>query len=634
MLKELKGKPYWLCYSMQPKGGGKFTKEPRGRENRKISIYDKSKLMTYAEATATQIKYKLSGLGYSVACDADMVFIDIDHCIDESGALSETATDIIQTVDSYTEISPSGTGIHIYAYGADLPPEVGRRKGGIEIYKGKQYTTITDRPYGTPKPIQERSEAIFSVIEKYIWDFDKSGGDPGTGSGADQHGSGSGAGLSDEQIIERITSTEDGRKLWGGDYSAYPGEDGEPDHSRADQALCNMLAYWSQNNAEQIERLFNQSGLIRDKWNRRKDYRERTIHNAINKTVNPYKPPLSEFSEGSEDPREDTQKAKPEAPTISPVGCYLDKFTAYINEHRERISTGYKQLDIVLNGGFTNELYILGAETGQGKSALAMCIAQNVARAGQDVLFFALEMSRRELIARGISCYSDRIGDHRVTTGDVLYFHYDELLDQFVKVSPERYRDAQQAYFKECGGHLYFIENKEGGLTAADIGNITRAFTREHGTTPLVIVDYLQMLRGSEADRKTKVDYAVNELKVLSYNMPVLVLSSVNRQSYKERVKLDSFKESGDIEYTGGVLIGLTCEPTPAELRRIIEDCTMYGKGGKEIVDDEAKEKAILNYKAQPERSVTLELLKYRNGAKRAQVRFDYHACFNNFVES
>lgn len=84
--------------------------------------------------------------------------------------------------------------------------------------------------------------------------------------------------LSDEELLERARNAANGEKferLWNGDISGYPS------HSEADQALCNLLAFWTGGDAQQIETLFGQSGLVRKKWRHRADYRERTIRNAI-----------------------------------------------------------------------------------------------------------------------------------------------------------------------------------------------------------------------------------------------------------------------------------------------------------------------------------------------------------------
>ena len=91
---------------------------------------------------------------------------------------------------------------------------------------------------------------------------------------------------------------------------------------------------------------------------------------------------------------------------LKPMKDYETPFVEECMENRQRISTGILALDIALNGGLSNELYIMGAETSTGKSAFIMSMAQHIAMEGTNVLYFSLEMGRSEFIARGISAIS------------------------------------------------------------------------------------------------------------------------------------------------------------------------------------------------------------------------------------
>lgn len=87
-----------------------------------------------------------------------IVGIDLDHVIADDGALSAKAVEILAMLNSYTEYSPSGKGLHIFVKG-DVPVD-GRKKGFIEMYKAKRYFTMTGNVYGKLKPINERSEQV------------------------------------------------------------------------------------------------------------------------------------------------------------------------------------------------------------------------------------------------------------------------------------------------------------------------------------------------------------------------------------------------------------------------------------------------------------------------------------------
>jgi putative DNA primase/helicase len=94
------------------------------------------------------------------------VGIDLDHVIADDGSLSAKAVEIVAMLDSYTEYSPSGKGLHIFVKG-DIPVD-GRKKGFIEMYKAKRYFTMTGNVYGELKPINEHSEQVMQIFNKYF----------------------------------------------------------------------------------------------------------------------------------------------------------------------------------------------------------------------------------------------------------------------------------------------------------------------------------------------------------------------------------------------------------------------------------------------------------------------------------
>ena len=150
---------------------------------------------------------------------------------------------------------------------------------------------------------------------------------------------------------------------------------------------------------------------------------------------------------------------------IHPISNYAKSFEQNCTRDPIRISTGYESLDIALNGGVTNELYIIAAETSTGKSAITMSIAQHIAADGTDVLYFALEMSQDEFIARGISslsyqAYCSGQSARHYTSADILYHSYDPNTQQFSKVPFNEYKPFYDQYFQLYGEHLY-IANSE-----------------------------------------------------------------------------------------------------------------------------------------------------------------------------
>ncbi len=314
---------------------------------------------------------------------------------------------------------------------------------------------------------------------------------------------------------------------------------------------------------------------------------------------------------------------------INSIECRKNQLIQDFKSTKPRIGTGWLSVDKVLCGGLANELYIIGAETSTGKSTLFMSLAQNCAKQGVNVLYFSLEMSDEEFVARGISSISfvSNSNDRRktkVTTGDILYYKYDEICSDFTKIKYDTYSEYAEEYFRTYGNHLYIVEGGINGLRAKDIANICTSFKQSHPDDRIVVfVDYLQLLKAdgddrSQTDRKTKMDVSVATLKTLASHvgMPVLTISSVSRQKYGDKVSTSSFKESGDTEYTGGVLIGwnwvgVTDTADTERIRDEKELCIHRGY-----------------------RLMSFEVLKFRNAARDNAVSLVYFPAYNYIVDT
>ena len=279
------------------------------------------------------------------------------------------------------------------------------------------------------------------------------------------------------------------------------------------------------------------------------------------------------------------------------------------------ISTGFPALDAVLDGGLYEGLYIIGAISSLGKTTLALQIVDQIAASGRDCLVFSLEMARAELMSKSISRLTltgitSAGGDTRnaktargITAGE-RYRHYNpteiELIENAVKA------------YAEYAGRIYIYEGV-GDIGAEQVRAIVDKHRRITGNSPVVLVDYLQILAPADvrATDKQNTDKAVLEMKRISrdYKIPVIGISSFNRDNYSAPVSMISFKESGAIEYSSDVLIGLQLE----------------GVGTKEFDVDEAK--------AETPRKIELKILKNRNGATGGAVLYHYYPQFNYFQE-
>lgn len=242
----------------------------------------------------------------------------------------------------------------------------------------------------------------------------------------------------------------------------------------------------------------------------------------------------------------------------------LNNFLDFIKTKRApAISTGFKMLDDTLRGGLREGLICVGGISSLGKTTLALQIMDNMAKQGQDVLIFSLEMSAHELRAKTIARESYNVAIEQtgfsqdaVTTIEILDR---ELLQALPKQNQATFTQAYGRYLKYAK-HI-FIHEAVGKFTVNDIKARVEEHIKATGRTPVILVDYLQILQPAEPglSDKAKVSYDVLMLKQLSRDnhTPVMVISSFNRDSYDKSASFSSFKESGEIEYSADVLMAL-----------------------------------------------------------------------------
>ena len=321
--------------------------------------------------------------------------------------------------------------------------------------------------------------------------------------------------------------------------------------------------------------------------------------------------------EDAEHIQDEAERAKKEAYLKTSTANYLQGFIDGIADsvNTPYIPTGFNRLDAVLDGGLYEGLYILGAISSLGKTTLVTQIADQIAREGKDVLIFSLEMARTEIMAKSISRHTlqqvlSAGGDIRnaktargITTG--------KRYEKYSKAERELITKAIVAY-SEYADHIYITEGV-GDIGVDQIRETVRQHIQYTDNIPVIVVDYLQILapHNERATDKQNMDKSVMELKRISrdYKAAVIGISSFNRENYKEAVTMRAFKESGAIEYSSDVLMGL-------QLR---------GAGGKEF--DETAEK-----KKDP-REVELVILKNRNGRAGDKLGYKYYSLFNYFEE-
>lgn len=276
---ELIARRQWVVWRYQDRRGSKLAKVPYNpTSGKKANVRDPHTWGTYDEACSARLHGTWDGVGYVLSDEDPYVVIDLDNCRNiATYEIEEWAQQIIERFDSYTEVSPSGRGVHIFIKGNI--PDVGHKEGKVEVYDHQHFFTITGCGTGT---IQVRN------VELHRWHREVFHQHPQrTRSQPVSHASI----LPDlDDLIEQAKLSANGKKfsqLWEGDTSEYSSQ------SEADQALCDMLTFWTGGDAEKIDHLFRQSGLMRLKWDEQhgnQTYGERTIEAAINQVDVHYHP--------------------------------------------------------------------------------------------------------------------------------------------------------------------------------------------------------------------------------------------------------------------------------------------------------------------------------------------------------
>ena len=385
---------------------------------------------------------------------------------------------------------------------------------------------------------------------------------------------------------------------------------------------------------------------MRDKWDEQhgsETYGEMTIAEALRGTPE-RNSSYTGYTERSRSQREESRaggKEKAKAPTdtdtsvneeqLKPVSERLNDYMKELLKSREgkAIPTGFETLDNCLGEGLYPGLYFIGAISSLGKTTLALQIADNIAKAGHGVLIFSLEMSRSELMAKTISRESLMLSLSQTGRTENAFSTRGILRASF-HGNPEQLEHIRRVIedYSEWGASVTIREGI-GDVGVREIKSYVEGYIRLHdGKVPVVVIDYLQILApyNDRYTDKQNVDKNVLELKRLSrdYQLPVIGVSSFNRESYNAPVTMASFKESGAIEYSSDVLIGLQVdgiERAPSEkdseykerLQRTLENVDACKRRGEPI-------------------AIEAKILKHRNGVP-GSVHFTFHSRYNLFIE-
>ena len=345
---QLRERDQWVCWREESRDG-KPTKIPVTPGSGEFaSSTDPTTWASVGTALEYADSREADGVGFVFTDDDPIVGVDLDDCRDpETGDVDDVAQDIIERLDSYTEISPSGTGFHVLIEGK--LPDGRNRRGSIELYDTARFFTVTsDHLEETPGRVARRQDALEAIHREYVQDTDT-----GAKSESENHGTTNeqistntvveiDVDLEDEELLEKARNASNGSKferLWNGNTVGYESQ------SEADMALCCLLAFWTGGDHTRVDRLFRQSGLLREKWDDvhygdGSTYGEKTIDRAIANTSEFYDP----------DTRDDTGDSSPEESESSTTGDRDEpaKNHAYLVEKNRLLSDRVDGLESTL----------------------------------------------------------------------------------------------------------------------------------------------------------------------------------------------------------------------------------------------------------------------------------------------
>jgi hypothetical protein len=286
MLTQLKTLKQWVVWRYEVVHG-ENTKVPYQANGARAATNRPDDWMSYEQAAQLVQAYPQLGLGFVLTEQDDFACIDLDAKKPNSEYKQQAQQQILDTFNSYAEMSPSGKGLHIWVKGK-IPDGARFDDIEVEIYSSNRYITITERPYRN-QPIENRQHELTQL---YSWirgqQGNKNGHDEKTLLSYNQEQT-----RSDKEIFDAASAAANGDKflrLWNGDFKTdeyKPNESGTAS-SEADFALIDMLGFHS-NNMEQVNRMFFMSIFgQREKYKKRPNL----VHEMVVRSFDRKTPPL------------------------------------------------------------------------------------------------------------------------------------------------------------------------------------------------------------------------------------------------------------------------------------------------------------------------------------------------------
>lgn len=648
---EMKNIPQWFMWKAIDTGrsDGKLSKYPTDINGNTITWNNTDKLYTFSEVkNAYESSNQFAGVSFNVA-GSGLVIIDIDLENDENGQPTLTKKEKPFLNAGYVEKSVSGRGYHVVLKG-DLPTSIQNSKNIYDEHNNKLEVFYKTGFIAVTGDIYENHSLIDNVeiSEQFINYLSKNYKDKNTDSPTSHLEIYTEQSTNLDSFTPPKVNTSEALNLWintGGktlknrnvDKMALWRREDEAmqkygnDKSEASFAIVYELAYFMWDNPVGLHSLIVNNRF----WNEQDNYminNAKRLKHDIQKAINKRKRSGKLYQRSdSQNTGNQTASNKVENEEEKRHKSMLEQYkganakdsiNSFIKGIKENVntpptSTGFPLLDEVLSGGMREGLTVIGAISSLGKTTMIQQIADNVAQSGRDVLFISLEMAKTELMSKSISRETllevlendGNIRNAKTSIGITdasKYENYSDEEHELIYTATKRYA--------EYAGNIYIVE-AFGQIGFQDIRELVKIHYEKTGQAPIVVIDYLQIMKPDDprATDKSNTDKAVNGLKQISrdFKTTIVAISSLNRESYNRPMSLTAFKESGAIEYSSDVLIGL-------DFTKMLDDAN-------EMDFEEEKDKVP--------RNITLTILKNRNGRTGKRINYLYDPRFNYFEE-
>jgi replicative DNA helicase len=564
----------------QMKDEGFFCTHYKKTPTNKTKPNQKETFRSYEETMKLKKDYEGIGIGiFDSFCG-----IDIDHCINDKGEMTELAKDIIKRIKSYTEKSLSGTGIHI-VFKCNNQKQFDSMKyytkmnekqlqengfngtGGLELYQGQfdnRYLTLTGNTL-----INDLKTIDSEVIEGIVEDYMKK---PQIQKKSDTNRDTSGNYQDDLQFLN--TGLKQGSKLielWNSTPSGSGGDESETDL----KLLC-QLAYWTNCNESLMIQSFESSPYFmqkddkhKNKWNR-EDYQSDTIKKAIDSVSQTARENNEIFQEKmrekeaermkqeqekqaleqqkEEQKREETRQLMTSHNAMNIIDSFFETIDSGIYKP---CPTGFTKLDEKTNGGISNQsLVILGGGTSVGKTTFALNLMSNFAKT-RPIVYYTLEMSEEQILSKLYSHLAFKTNGMKVSNSNILQ-SYDK--NKMTEYQRSKLLEAIREHEELKNIFVRFPESSNIDFLMNEIVQITKELKEQEQLAPIIVIDYLQFIQGGQKeDIQSLIKRIQRNLKkyAIEENTIVFLLSANSREANRRKESdIDSGRDTSDIEYT------------------------------------------------------------------------------------